>query len=203
MQKLFRKTAGLVLLTILLAYLALHLVVYLVTFPTNYPDDTLIIGEKITGFLNRITLSIKIARLSTQEPDKEILMPVYGIRVREIQNSWHAPRPDDRIHEGQDIFADKGTPVFSSTSGYIIRISEGDLGGNFVYTIGAGGRRYYYAHLDRIASGLYRGQPITTDTVLGFVGNTGNAENTPPHLHFGVYANRVAIDPLPLLINRP
>jgi murein DD-endopeptidase MepM/ murein hydrolase activator NlpD len=84
----------------------------------------------------------------------------------------------------------------------VTRISEGSLGGNFVYIIGAGGVRYYYAHLDRIPLGLNAGDKVNTDTVIGFVGNTGNAETTPPHLHFGAYVSRQAVDPLPLLINR-
>ena len=181
--------------------------------PKYYPDKWLQAEDKITEFFERITLPIKIARLSWLPAEKEILMPVYGVRLYEISDSWEAPRPDGRSHEGQDIFADKNTPVFSATKGIVTRLGVGDLGGNFVYVAGAGGRRYYYAHLDRIAEGLKRGQEVTTDTVLGFktywstakhsfVGNIGNAENTPPHLHFGVYALRRAIDPLLFLINR-
>lgn len=180
-----------------------YILILIVSLPVNHPDTTLEIGQMVTAFFDRITLPIKLARLLWLPADKEVLMPVYGIRVREITDSWQAPRPDNRLHEGQDIFADKGTPVFSGTNGYVTRISIGDLGGNVVYVTGAGGRRYYYAHLDRIAGGLYRGQKITTDTVIGFVGNTGNAENTPYHLHFGIYANKIAVDPLHLLINRP
>ena len=170
--------------------------------PRYYPDKWLKAEEKITEFFEKITLPIKIARLSWLPADKEVLMPVYGIRVREVQDSWQAPRPDGRFHEGQDIFGDRGTPVFSGTDGYVIRMGVAELGGNYVYVAGAGGRRYYYAHLDRVAEGLKIGQKITTDTVVGFVGNTGNAENTPPHLHFGIYVLRKAIDPLPLLVNR-
>lgn len=180
-----------------------YIFVLIITFPTSHPDKTLMISQNLTGFIDRITLPIKIARLSWLPADKEVLMPVYGVRLREVQDSWQAPRPDGRSHEGQDIFANKGTPVFSGTNGYIVRLGIYEIGGNAVYVAGAGGRRYYYAHFDLIASGLKIGQAVTTDTVLGFVGNTGNAESTPHHLHFGVYANRKAIDPLPLLVNRP
>ncbi|MDP3696759.1 MAG: M23 family metallopeptidase [Candidatus Taylorbacteria bacterium] len=172
------------------------------TSPRHSPDKWLKAEEKIVSFFNQITLPIKITRLSWLPADKEILMSVYGVRVREIQDSWLAPRPEGRVHEGQDVFADKGTPVFSGTKGYVIRMGAGELGGNFVYIAGTGGRRYYYAHLDKIADGLKRGQEVTIDTVLGFVGNTGNADGTPAHLHFGVYVLRKAVDPLPLLINR-
>jgi murein DD-endopeptidase MepM/ murein hydrolase activator NlpD len=184
--------------TLFLAYIF----IFILTFPVNYPDETLILSEKIEAFIDSITLPIKLTRLSWQPYDREILMPIYDTRVSEVSDSWQAPRPDGRSHEGQDIFADKGTPVFSATYGYIIRTAAGELGGNFVYIAGAGGRRYYYAHLDKIAEGLHRGQEVTPDTVIGFVGNTGNAVNTPYHLHFGVYANRVPVNPLPLLVNR-
>ncbi len=110
--------------------------------------------------------------------------------------------PEQTLTMGQDMFAPKGTPVFSAVHGYVRRTGTNELGGNIVFVTGAGGRRYYYAHLDRIAHGLHAGQAVTTDTVLGFVGTTGNAITTPPHLHFGVYEGREAIDPLPLLRDR-
>lgn len=171
--------------------------------PKIYPEKWLKAEEKLVSFFGQVTLPIKLARLSWHPADKEILMPVYGIRIREIGDSWGAPRPDGRTHEGQDIFANRGTPVFSSTYGYVVRLGSGSLGGNYVYIAGKGGRRYYYAHLDRIADGIKVGEEVTTDTVIGFVGNTGNAEDTPYHLHFGVYVARKAINPLPFIVNRP
>lgn len=69
--------------------------------------------------------------------------------------------------------------------------------------IGAGGRVYYYAHFDSYAPGIAEGDYVTPQTVLGYVGTTGNAQGTPPHLHFGVYTPTGAINPLPLLTDRP
>ena len=70
--------------------------------------------------------------------------------------------------------------------------------------IGAGGRVYYYAHLEAYAPHLAEGDYVTTQTLLGYVGTTGNAAGTPPHLHFGVYeSTRGAMNPLPLLSDRP
>ena len=197
------KLAGLAILISLLIFTLVIVFSLILNSPTYYPDKWLSLENKTTSFFERITLPIKIARLSWLPADREILMPVYGIRVREVQDSWHDARPDNRVHEGQDIFADRGTPVFSGTDGYVVRMGVGELGGNFVYVAGTGGRRYYYAHFDRIAEGLNIGQKITTDTVIGFVGNTGNADVTPTHLHFGVYMLGKAINPLPLLVNRP
>ena len=142
------------------------------------------------------------------EPDTEILMPVEGVRLRDITDTWGAGRGGGRSHEGQDIFAAEGTPVFSSTEGYVYRIGENILGGNTVVVVGGGGYRYYYAHLLGYADDLREGQFVTPDTLLGYVGRTGNAAATPPHLHLGIYTSEPgrcdwdAINPLPLLVNR-
>lgn len=146
----------------------------------------------------------RIAKLYTQEPHSKIKMPVDDVTKREIADTWGAPRSGGRTHEGQDIFAPKGTKILSATNGYVYRIGENNLGGQTVSVISSGGRVYYYAHLDEYAPNLKVGDPVTTRTVLGFVGTTGNAQGTPPHLHFGVYTFGFgnAINPLPLITDR-
>ena len=129
-------------------------------------------------------------------------MPLPDISKKQIADTWHAPRGVDRLHEGQDVFAPRGTPIYSSTSGYIYNVAEDNLGGHTVSVIGAGGRVYYYAHLDSYAPGIAEGDRVTPRTILGYVGSSGNAAGTPPHLHFGVYASSGAINPLPLLTDR-
>lgn len=148
----------------------------------------------------------RYSQLVQAEADSEILIPVKGVRSRQIADTFMAPRPGGRLHEGQDIFAPKGTPIYSATEGIVWRIGVGELGGLYVYVLGPGGRRYYYAHLDAYAEGLEEGQEVSPQTLLGYVGNTGNARTTPPHLHFGVYGNWLSdervVNPLPLLRDR-
>lgn len=151
---------------------------------------------------DRLVLYARIARLYTQDPDAKIAMPLQDVTKRQIADTWGAPRGVGRRHEGQDIFAPRGTPILSATSGYVYRIAENSLGGQTVSVIGSGGRVYYYAHLDGYAPGLEVGDRVSPRTVLGFVGTTGNAQGTPPHLHFGVYSPTGAINPLPLLKDR-
>src|SRR5689334_2420739 len=151
---------------------------------------------------NRVVFYAHVARLSMQEPDTKLAMPLADVSKRQIADTWHAPRGTDRLHEGQDIFAPKGTPILSATNGFVYNIGENNLGGQTVSVIGAGGRVYYYAHLDACARGLQVGDRVNTRTVLGYVGTTGNAQGTPPHLHFGIYTSSGAIDPLPLLSDR-
>lgn len=158
------------------------------------------VAEKIA---NRLVLYVHMAQLYTEEPDQKLAMPVKDVSKDQVANTWHAPRGTDRLHEGQDIFAPRGTPILSATEGYILRIGENTLGGQTISVVGAGGRVYYYAHLDSYAPRIEEGDYVTTRTVLGYVGTTGNAAGTPPHLHFGVYATSGPVNPLPLLSDRP
>lgn len=155
-----------------------------------------------------------LSTLSLNLPEKAeptVLMPVDGVRVRDVDDTWGGARPDARQHAGQDIFAPPGTFVRSATDGLVWRIGESAAGGRWVYVLGAGGRRYYYAHLDRVNSDLREGQRVTARTILGVVGQTGNAVNTPAHLHFSIFTKFdpaaecrfLAINPLPLLRDRP
>jgi murein DD-endopeptidase MepM/ murein hydrolase activator NlpD len=157
----------------------------------------------VTGLIvDKLSFYVQVARLYSQEPDRRLAMPLEDVSKRQIANTWGAPRGTGRSHEGQDIFAPKGTPVLSATSGFVYKIGENNLGGQTVSVIGAGGRVSYYAHHDKYARGLEEGDRVTTRTVLGYVGTTGNAQGTPPHLHFGIYTGSGAINPLPLLTDR-
>ncbi len=159
--------------------------------------------ERIAGkFAKKLVFVVHVAQLYTKDPDKKLEMPVQDVEKSAIANTWQAPRDGSRLHEGQDIFAPRGTPIFSATEGYVARIGENSLGGQTVSVIGAGGRVYYYAHLEGYAPHLAEGDWVTEQTLLGYVGTTGNAAGTPPHLHFGVYQTGGAVNPLPLLSDR-
>lgn len=151
---------------------------------------------------DRILLPIRLVQLASQPVDETILMPVDRVRVADIADTWGAPRSGGRQHEGQDIFAETGTPIYSATEGYVVKVGQDNLGGKVVMIAGKGARYYYYAHLDQFAPDLEVGDRVTPDSLIGYVGNTGDAISTPPHLHFGIYHYSKALDPLPLLRNR-
>src|SRR5687768_12389831 len=130
----------------------------------------------ITGASDALKFYAGVAKLYTQPPDTRLAMPLEDVSKRAIADTWQAPRGSNRLHEGQDIFAPKGTPILSATNGYIYKIGENSLGGQTVSVIGSGGRVYYYAHLDSYAPGIEVGDRVTTRTVLGYVGTTGNAQ---------------------------
>lgn len=121
--------------------------------------------------------------------------PVSGGTNSTIQSFWGAIRDGGkRSHEGIDIFAPRGTPVVAATDGRITSSGEKGLGGKQVWLRDARrGQSLYYAHLDSIAP--LGNRKVKAGDTIGFVGNTGNAKTTPPHLHFGIY-KRGAVNPL-------
>lgn len=138
------------------------------------------------------------ARLASMPAPSALAMPVQGVAQRALRDTWHAARSSGRKHEGIDIFAARGTPVLSATEGIVSRVGTNDLGGKVVWVMGPGRQMHYYAHLDDYAE-ISAGDRVAPGTVLGYVGNTGNARGTPPHLHYGVYTGAGAINPYPLL----
>ena len=103
-----------------------------------------------------------------------------------------------RKHEGIDIFAPFRTPVVAVAEGVVQRVNENNLGGKVVW-LRPSGKDYtlYYAHLDEQLA--IEGQLVFPGDTLGLIGNTGNAETTPPHLHFGIYTFAGAVDPFPFV----
>lgn len=137
-------------------------------------------------------------RLASMPAPQGVIVPVRGVKPVQLRNTWHAARGAGRKHEGIDIFAPRGTPVHSATEGIVLRVGSNRLGGRVVWVLGPGGQRHYYAHLDRHAD-IAAGLRVRAGTVLGYVGTSGNAAGTPPHLHYGVYTPDGAINPYPLL----
>lgn len=137
-------------------------------------------------------------RLLRMPAPQALPVPVQGVRSAALRDTWGGARSGGRRHEGIDIFAPRGTPVLSATEGIVSRVGTNNLGGKVVWVIGPGGQRHYYAHLNDYAS-IQAGQRVQAGSVLGYVGNTGNARGTPPHLHYGIYTGKGAINPYPLL----
>ncbi|WP_034918280.1 M23 family metallopeptidase [Gillisia sp. CAL575] len=115
------------------------------------------------------------------------LFPVAGGKNRDAQSFWGAQRDGGkRSHEGIDIFASRGTPVIATVDGRITSSGEKGLGGKQVWLRDTKrGQSLYYAHLDSVAP--IKNYQVKAGDTLGFVGNTGNARTTAPHLHFGIY----------------
>jgi murein DD-endopeptidase MepM/ murein hydrolase activator NlpD len=117
---------------------------------------------------------------------RQLMVPVAGVAPAAVRNDYDARR-GARAHRALDLLAPKGTPVLAADDGRIGRLGTTPVGGNIVYAIDSHERFvYYYAHLDRHARGLAVGDRVRKGEVIGYVGTTGNAPSSVPHLHFQV-----------------
>jgi murein DD-endopeptidase MepM/ murein hydrolase activator NlpD len=138
----------------------------------------------------------------TLEALPTLVFPVEGKDRAAIRSFFGDPRDAGRrSHKGVDIFAPRGTPAVAAADARVIWVGSNRLGGKTVWLYAEElGLALYYAHLDR--QEVRRGERVHAGQIVGRVGNTGNARNTPTHLHFGVRDGR-AVDPWPYLVRLP
>lgn len=108
-------------------------------------------------------------------------------------DTWGAPRSGGRSHQGVDMIGNRGLPIVAVVDGFA-QSKVNTLGGNSVWLSGVDGNKYYYAHLDAWAN---LGS-VTAGTVIGYLGDTGNAKFSVPHLHFELHpGGGAAVNPYP------
>jgi murein DD-endopeptidase MepM/ murein hydrolase activator NlpD len=125
-------------------------------------------------------------RLACMARPAHLPVPVQGVAARGLADTWGAARSGGRRHQGIDIFASRGTPVRAPVPGLVVGVGENRLGGHVVRLLGPGAQVHYFAHLSCFGP-VHAGQRVEAGTVLGYVGTSGNAARTPPHLHYGIY----------------
>jgi len=133
-----------------------------------------------------------------------IVCPVQGaVAGRDFSNDWGYPRSGGRYHQGNDIFARRGTAVVAAQNATIVRwnppSAQTSLGGITVTYRTADGSEWYNAHLDSVASGIAPGVSVAAGQTIGTVGTTGNARGTPPHLHLGRKSGGSWVNPWPTI----
>jgi murein DD-endopeptidase MepM/ murein hydrolase activator NlpD len=111
-------------------------------------------------------------------------------------NDWGFPRGNNRYHEGNDLFTSRGTPVVAPAAGRIEFIT-GSVGGKQFNLYAANGVRYLGSHMDQFEG---KSRNVSAGEVVGYVGTTGNAAGSSPHLHFGIYLNGKAVNAYPTLL---
>jgi hypothetical protein len=113
------------------------------------------------------------------------VFPIFG--TVGFGDSFGAARAETIWHHGADIFAQLGAPVLAVADGTVYSVGWNRLGGNRFWLRDRAGNEFYYAHLSAFAPSAINGTRVRAGDVLGFVGNTGDAENTPYHLHFEIH----------------
>lgn len=116
-----------------------------------------------------------------------LIVPVAGVDTDDLVDTFAQVRGPNRLHEGIDILAPRGTPVLAAADGVILRLTDHDSGGITLYQLAPDNRTvFYYAHLMGYATGVRPGLAIRQGEVIGYVGDTGNAGPGNHHLHFEV-----------------
>jgi hypothetical protein len=125
--------------------------------------------------------------LAGDTPQLDIGAPLDLLKPSELHDSFNDLHHGHR-HAAIDIMRPRGTPIHAVTSGVIRKLFTSRQGGLTIYEFDrAGTYCYYYAHLDRYATGLQERMPIARGDVIGYVGTTGNAAPDAPQLHFAIY----------------
>jgi murein DD-endopeptidase MepM/ murein hydrolase activator NlpD len=141
--------------------------------------------------------------------EREVAMPLDGVNPAALRSNFDERRGGGtRRHEALDIMAPRRTPVKSAAKGRVLKLFTSAAGGLMVYAADSSERFVLmYAHLDGYADGMRDGAPLARGQLIGYVGSTGNAIASAPHLHFAVarsadvkrWSKGRPIDPLPIL----
>ena len=159
-----------------------------------------IIGEGVIDVPATATsLAVRIRQAGT------IRFPMGPTPRCEVLDSFGDPRSGGRSHEGVDILATRGQPVFAVEAGTLVtQYTDGgansSLSGNAWRLAGDDGDVYFYAHMSAFASGLALGNTVIEGQIIGYVGDTGNPGTGNFHLHFEFQPNGgPPVNSLPML----
>jgi len=128
------------------------------------------------------------------------VFPVLGAGIS-YTDDYGAPRAGTGWHQGTDLFGPTGTPLVAVADGVLSKVGVNTLGGNRLWLTDDRGNTYYYAHLSAFAPVAVDGARVRAGQVIGFLGNTGQAITTPPHLHFEIHpGGGDSVNPYPYLL---
>lgn len=133
-----------------------------------------------------------------------------------FSNDWGDARSGGRQHQGNDIFAAKHSPVVAVSDGFVLTVGESPRAGFYVRIGHRDGWESWYMHLNNdsagtddgaggapaaFADGLEEGMFVPAGTVIGFVGDSGNAESASSHTHFELHNGTGEVNPYPYLVD--
>jgi peptidoglycan LD-endopeptidase LytH len=160
------------------------------TLPVDFSGDVVVL---LHGAPSGATFTTHIERSGA------LVFPVAGRGPDDVMGHFLDLRDGGRrLHHGVDIAAPAGNPVRAVADGTIERVETTPLGGLTIRLVESRtGHVHYYAHL--AAAFVAPGQRVVAGQTIGGVGNTGNARNTPPHLHYAVFRGDEILDPMKVL----
>jgi murein DD-endopeptidase MepM/ murein hydrolase activator NlpD len=162
-------------------------------FTVSSPNNSARLIE-ILSPLSRYGLPLQQALLRVAGP-----FPVAGLTY--WTDDWHAYRccPTPHLHEGLDIFGEEGTPLVAAADGVVTQKLVGDSSGISIEIQDSQGIQYFYAHMSAWAEPIHIGDQVHVGQLVGYMGHTGNALYTPPHLHFEFQPGGIPAPPKPMV----
>lgn len=156
------------------------------------------------------------ADAATDDIESTFVMTVFPHDTTAVNfwDSWGARRSGGRSHRGIDIMAPRGSEVLAVADGEIADFGHSRLSGYFLTVDHGNGWTTTYMHLNNDTLGtddgeggtwtaiyptLTVGADVIAGEVIGYVGDSGNAEDTQPHIHFEVKYDGTKINPYPYL----
>ena len=175
------------------------------TEPSGTSMHTVEPGETLAAIASRFGTSVQslVATNAIRDPDlirpgDQLTVPSAGwvcpVPGARYFNDWGFPRSGGRFHQGNDLFAPRGTEVLAPVSGFV-ELKSGVVGGLQFWLAGDDGRTYIGTHMD----GFALAGDVLAGAVVGYVGDSGNAIGSDPHLHFEILVDGSPINPYPIL----
>lgn len=178
------------------------------TEPTKIPTP-LPVPSVIAPDLSPLPTPVSESFVTVDGPVDKLVIPVAGVKRNQLIDTYNDSRSEERVHNAIDIAAPPGTPVLAAADGEIVKFHDSVAGGITIYQVSADRKYvYYYAHLQRRADGIVEKQSVKRGTVIGYVGDSGNAGAGNFHLHFSIgiltepsrFFDAANINPYPLLM---
>jgi murein DD-endopeptidase MepM/ murein hydrolase activator NlpD len=186
-----------------------------ITTPTPELAEVETNANQTSNAVNQISNTVSNATAQTQnniptESAQTLMIPVVGIKREQLQDTYNDARSEGRVHNAIDIIAKGGTPVVAASDGEIAKFFDSVKGGTTIYQYSPDKHFiYYYAHLQKRADNIKEHDFVKQGTIIGYVGDTGNAGAGNFHLHFEImtlkdpkrYFDGTDINPFPILKN--
>lgn len=156
-----------------------------------------------------MTIAVPTAALADESLDESFVFPQEPL-VTHFTDSWGDARSAGRSHRGTDLMAPKGTPVYAIADGLVTIVKTGDRAGRWVAVAHDDGWESWYMHLNNdnpgtddgdadwsltLAPGVSEGEYVVAGELIGWVGDSGNAETSSSHTHFELHRDGVALNP--------